>query len=101
MTRVIRAVLDGVPVEVRLSRHALQRMGERRISLEELIEALGSPCEHAYDKSKDVALLLGCNKVAIVYIQKGTQIEVVTVIREAEYKHLTRRIGRRRYKLIN
>jgi len=87
-------------VEVRLSKHALQRMAERVVSLEELLEALETPCEHAYDKSKDVALLLGCNGVALAYTQRGAQVEVVTVMREAEYKHLTRRIGRRRYKIV-
>jgi hypothetical protein len=96
----LHAILDGVKVEVRLSRHAFQRMAERRVSLGELLEALGNPCEHAYDKSKDVALLLGCNKVAVAYVQKGARIEVVTVMREAEYRHLTRRIGRRRYKTV-
>jgi hypothetical protein len=96
----IQTVLDGVRVEIRLTQHARQRMIERGVKLKEVLEALRNPCEHAYDKSKDVALLLGCNKVALAYVQRATYIEVVTVMREIEYYHLTRRIGRRRYKII-
>ncbi len=95
-----RISLDGVEVAVRLSAHARQRMRERGVDLAVILEALENPCDHAYDKSRDVALSLGCNGVAVVYSLKGRILEVVTVLREREYRYLVHHIGRRRYKRL-
>ena len=75
-------------------------MNERHVSLEEVKEALMEPVEIAYDRSNDVYLALGANGVAVVYAYRGSCYEIVTVLREHEYMHLTRRLGRRRYRII-
>ena len=95
-----RISLDGVEVVVRLSAHARRRMDERGVDLAGILEALRDPCEHAYDKSRDVALSLGCNGVAVVYTLRGGVLEVVTVMREREYRYLVQHVGRRRYKRL-
>ncbi len=76
-------------------------MKERGVSFEEVVEALCTPVEIAYDKSNDVYLTLGANGVAVVYAYRGSYYEVVTVMREHEYMHLTRRLGRRRYRVLH
>ena len=75
-------------------------MSERGIGRGEVLEALRSPVEVAYDRFNDVYLALGGNGVAVVYAYRGAYYEIVTVMREREYLHLVRRIGRRRYRIV-
>jgi hypothetical protein len=96
----LRLVVDGVPVELVFTSHARDRMRERGIPVEAVVEALRSPCEHAYDRSRDVYLLLGCNGVAVVYAARGTVIEIVTVMGESEYRFLVHHVGSRRYRVL-
>ncbi len=92
--------VDGVPLLLRFSAHALRRMGERGVAPAEVAEALRRPCEHAYDRERDVYLTLGCNGVAVVYALRGRVVEVVTVLREREYGALVGRLGGRRYRRL-
>lgn len=75
-------------------------MEERGIALEEVLEALENPVQHYYDEARDVYLLLGSNRVGVVYAYEAPRLVVVTVLRENEYRHLVRRIGRRRYRVV-
>lgn len=84
---------------VRITRHARERMKQRRVSEQELIEALRNPLEHAYDKANDVYIAFN-GSVAVVYAYHPPVIEIVTVLREKEYRHLVKRLSNRRYKLI-
>ncbi len=86
---------------LRLTRHARQRMEERGISLEEVVEALEDPVQLLYDEERDVYLALGpTGRVAVVYAARGLEVEVVTVLRRREYEALVGRLGSRRYKVI-
>ena len=87
--------------EVVFSSHALRRMRERGISREDVLEALRRPVQSYYDYSKDVYLVLGENRVGVVYSYRAPRVEVVTVLRESEYRGLVVRIGRRRYKPVD
>jgi len=42
------------------------------VAVDEVLEAIRNPCEYAYDKSRDVALLLGCNGVAVATPRGGS-----------------------------
>jgi len=86
---------------LRITRHAEQRMKERRISLEEVVEALESPAQLLYDELRDVYLALGpTGRVAVVYAARGLEVEVVTVLRRREYEALVGRLLGKRYKVI-
>jgi hypothetical protein len=90
----------GLPLRVVFSKHARQRMMERKVSLQEVLEALTNPVQLFYDYERDVYLALGPAYVAAVYSMRGQVIEVVTVLRRREYKALVRRLAGRRYKLV-
>ncbi len=96
--RSLRVVFDNVPATLVFSFHACLRMAERRVGVEEVVEALREPCEHVYDRVRDTILVLGCNGVAVVYAMRGNVYEIVTVLRDVEYRVLVERLGRRRYK---
>jgi hypothetical protein len=96
----LELVLDGVPLRVLFTRHAAKRMEERGIDASSVIEAIRSPCDYAYDRENDVYLVLGCNGVAVVYAQRGQVVEVVTVLREQEYRFLVDHVGPRRYRRL-
>ena len=83
-----------------VSRHARERMAERGISLEDVVEALRDPVQVVYDFQRDTYVALGANGVAVVYAARGSLVEVVTVMRRREYEALLGRLGRRRYKVI-
>ncbi len=78
----------------------MTRMVERGVEPGEALRALEEPVEIAYDKSRDVYVALGANGVAVVYAQRGAYYEIVTVMREVEYRNLVYRIGRRRYRIV-
>ncbi len=96
----IEVVVGGVPVKLMLTRHAVERMRERGITVEGIVEALSMPCDNAYDRERDVYLTLGCNRVAVVYAFRGSTVEVVTVLREPEYRFLVNHVGARRYRRL-
>ena len=96
--RIVEVDLDGFPALLALTKHALERMRERGIGLEDVVEALRSPCSHAYDRERDVYLVLGCNGTAVVYAMRGRVVEVVTVMGEREYRFLVGHVGPRRYR---
>ncbi|AEM38811.1 hypothetical protein Pyrfu_0942 [Pyrolobus fumarii 1A] len=75
-------------------------MRERRVTIDEVIEALENPEQLVYDKQRDVYIAMGWNGVAVVYAPRGIRYEVVTVMRRREYEALLKRLGNRRYKII-
>ncbi|KSW11623.1 hypothetical protein CF15_01985 [Pyrodictium occultum] len=85
---------------LRVSRHARERMEERRVSLDEVLEALENPVQLVYDEEKDVYLALGVNDVAVVYAARGRVVEIVTVMRRGEYEALVGRLRGRRYRVV-
>jgi len=85
---------------LRLSAHARRRMAERGVGLGEVEEALREPVQLVYDTLRDTYLALGANGVAVVYAARGRTVEVVTVLRRREYEALLRRLGPRRYRVV-
>ncbi len=85
---------------LRYTAHARRRMRERGIGEEDVEEALRSPVQLVYDEHRDTYLALGWNNVAVVYAPRGCIVEIVTVLRRREYEALLRRLGSRRYKII-
>ena len=83
-----------------LSRHAMERMKERRISLEEVIEAFENPAQLLYDEWNDVYIAVSETGVAVVYAYRGPRTEIVTVMTRREYEALVSKYGRKRYKVI-
>ncbi|ALL00440.1 hypothetical protein Pyrde_0390 [Pyrodictium delaneyi] len=83
-----------------VSKHARERMEERRVSLDEVIEALEDPVQIVYDEENDVYLALGSNEIAVVYAARGRVVEIVTVLRRQEYEALVGRLQGRRYKVV-
>jgi len=85
---------------LRLSRHAVERMRERGVSVEEVLGALREPVQLLYDTRRDVYLALSAEGVGVVYAARGRVVEVVTVLRRREYEALVGRLGPRRYRVI-
>ena len=83
-----------------LSRHAIERMKERGISLEEVIEAFENPAQLLYDEWNDVYIAVSETGVAVVYAYRGPRIEIVTVMTHREYEALVSKYGRKRYRVI-
>lgn len=95
---VVPAMLLGTrPI---LSRHAMERMRERKVSLEEVLEALENPFQLLYDEWNDVYIAVSETGVAVVYAYRGPRTEIVTVMTRREYEALVSRYGRKRYKVI-
>ena len=86
---------------VRYSRHAVERMRQRRIDPGCVEEALREPAQLLYDKAKDVYIALSPDgDCAAVYAYRGSLVEVVTVLGRREYEALVGRLGSRRYRLV-
>lgn len=87
-------------VRLVVSAHAKQRMRERGISFEEVLEALQEPVQLVYDKDKDVYIAVAYKGYAIVYAFRGNIVEIVTVLGRKEYEALLSKHGLKRYKVI-
>lgn len=85
---------------LRVSQHARERMEERRVSLDDVLEALEDPVQIVYDSEEDVYLALGSNDIAVAYAARGRVVEIVTVMRRREYEALVGRLQGRRYKVV-
>jgi len=83
-----------------LSRHAMERMRERRVGLEEVLEALENPIQILYDEWNDVYIAVSPTGVAVVYAYRGPITEIVTVMTRKEYEALVSKYGRKRYRVI-
>ena len=70
------------------------------VVVDDVVKALSEPVELVYDREKDVYIALGSNGVAVVYAYRGAYYEIVTVMREREYRNLVYRLGRRRYRIL-
>jgi hypothetical protein len=76
-------------------------MAQRGVAREEVEEALQGPAQLLYDRGRDTLLALHPRgHIAVVYAQHAATIEVVTVLTRREYNALTRRLGRKRYRVI-
>jgi len=91
---------DGFRQSIIFSKHAIKRMNERKISLDEVLEILSSPLGIIYDKHNDVYIALGHQGTAVVYAFRANRIEVLTVLRKREFSALQKKFGERRYKPI-
>ncbi len=83
------------------SKHALKRLEERGISVEEALEALREPVQLVYDSWKDLYVAVHPKGHAVVYAFRGSYVEIVTVLGRREYEALISKHGVRRYKLIS
>ena len=86
--------------DIYLSKHASKRMGERRLSMDEVREAIKNPVQHVYDRWRDVYIAVSWRGVAVVYAMHGGRIEVLTVLSKREYEALISKYGLKRYKTI-
>lgn len=87
-------------VKLIVTAHSKQRMRERGISFEEILEALQEPVQLAYDKDKDVYIAVAHKGYAVVYAFHGNVVEIVTVLGKKEYEALMSKHGVKRYKVI-
>lgn len=87
-------------VRLVVSAHARQRMRERGIGFEEMLEALQNPVQLVYDRVNDVYITVAQRGYAVVYAFRGSIVEVVTVLGRKEYEALLSKHGLRRYKVI-
>ncbi len=87
-------------VKLVISKHARDRMRERGIGFEDLIDALSNPVQLVYDRVNDVYIAVGVKGYAIVYAFRGSIVEVVTVLGRREYEALISKHGIDRYKVV-
>ncbi|RLG84496.1 MAG: DUF4258 domain-containing protein [Thermoprotei archaeon] len=85
---------------IKLSKHAIARMRERKISLEEVHEAVNDPFQLVYDMWNDVYIVVSIRGIAVVYALHGKNVEVLTVLSRREYEALLSKHGSKRYKVI-
>ena len=90
-----------IPNNVRLifSKHARERMRERKISSNEVLESLLKPMQIVYDSWNDVYLAVSSTGKAVVYAFRGSIVEILTVLGRREYEALISKFGRR-YKVL-
>ncbi len=88
------------PWRLRLSRHAEERMRERGIGFDEVVEAIENPVQYMYDRWRDLYIAVSPRGHAVVYAIHGDEYEIVTVLRRREYEALVSKHGRSRYRFI-
>ncbi len=82
------------------SKHALRRMYDRKMPLNEVLEILSNPLGVIYDRLKDAYIALGHQGSAVVYVFRASRIEVLTVLGKREFSTLQKKYGIQRYKTI-
>ena len=87
--------------EIKFSKHARDRMSERGISVENVLDTLNNPVQHVYDKWRDLYIAVSEQGYAVVYAYRGNTVEVVTVLGRREYEALLSKYGFKRYKLLD
>ncbi len=91
---------DKTGFSIVFSKHALRRMHDRKISLDEVLDILSNPLGVIYDRLKDVYIALGYQGSAVVYAFRASRIEVLTVLGKREFSALQKKYGMQRYKTI-
>lgn len=83
-----------------LSKHAKDRMNERGLKYDDVVESISNPKQLVYDKWNDVYIAVSITGSAVVYAFKGGKVEVLTVLSRREYEALMSKYGTRRYKIL-
>ncbi len=91
---------DKTGFSIVFSKHALRRMHDRKISLDEVLDVLSNPLGVIYDGLKDVYIVLGYQGSAVVYAFRASRIEVLTVLGKREFSALQKKYGVQRYKAL-
>jgi len=81
------------------SRHAKERMRERKIGDNEVLNALLNPVQIVYDSWNDVYIAVSGEGKAVVYAFRGSVVEILTVLGKREYEALLSKFNRR-YKVL-
>ncbi|ABN69573.1 hypothetical protein Smar_0464 [Staphylothermus marinus F1] len=84
--------------KIRVSKHAVHRMKERRISLEDIYDTINDPYMYFYDSWNDLYLAVNIRGYAVVYAFHGNIVEIVTVLGKREFEALLSKYGKSRYK---
>ncbi|WFO76358.1 DUF4258 domain-containing protein [Desulfurococcaceae archaeon MEX13E-LK6-19] len=96
----MKICLDSICFSIIFSNHALDRMKERNIDLEDIIESLSSPVQLLYDAWNDLYIAVAGKGSAIVYAFRGGYLEIVTVLGKREFNVLLKKYGNKRYKVM-
>ncbi len=97
----IELCIDSICFNIVFSKHALYRVKERNIELEDIIESLSNPVQILYDTWKDLYIAVASKGSAIVYAFRGGYLEIVTVLGKREFNILLRKYGNKRYKVMS
>ncbi len=83
-----------------ISKHAKERIAERKMSEKEILNILINPVQIVYDSWNDVYIAVSIEGKAVVYAFRGSRVEVLTVLGKREYETLLSKFGGKRYKVI-
>ncbi|ADI31474.1 DUF4258 domain-containing protein [Staphylothermus hellenicus] len=87
--------------KIHISKHAMRRMKERKICLEDIYDTINDPYMYFYDSWNDLYLAVNIRGYAVVYAFHGNILEIVTVLGRREFKALLSKYGSSRYKHLS
>lgn len=84
-----------------ITKHAMRRMRERKISLDDLYNTINDPYTYFYDSWNDLYLAVDMRGYAVVYAFRGSIVEIVTVLGRKEFEALLSKYGFSRYRHLS